>query len=104
MFKKSKRINSREFTTVFKKGKKSFSSFFQIITFGGECKVAVVISKKKIKKRIQRNREKRRILHVIKKITEQYPLSTNMIIFLQKDTQNLTFNELEEELLYSIKK
>ena len=104
MFSRSQRINSREFTLIYNSGKKYFSPFFRFIVNTGSFKVAVVVPKKKIKKRVNRNKEKRRIMNAIREIFKNNYPQLNIIIFLQKDTQNLSFNELVDELYKCIKK
>jgi len=104
MFNQSQRMNSREFTLLYSRGKKYFSSFFRIVIGGDVFKVSIVIPKKKLKKRIDRNREKRRIAHALKKVFgETYP-QAGIIIFLQKDTTELSFTQLTAELQQLVKK
>ena len=104
MFKRLERINSREFTQIFKEGKKYFSSFFRCITSPGKFKVSVVIPKKQLKKRISRNIQKRRIVKVIKAILGNNKPPISVIFFMQKDTTNLSLPELEKELIILMKK
>ena len=104
MFNKSQRINSREFTKIFSLGKKYFSPNFRCVSLLGDFKISVVIPKKILKKRIERNREKRRILHILKHINIQKNITGMMIIFIQKNTQNLSTLELTQELQTIIKK
>lgn len=105
MFNTSQRINSRDFAKIFKKGKKYFSPFFRIVVGGDTFGVAVVIPKKVIKKRVHRNREKRRILHLIKDILENTSFPhTGIIFWIQKNTHTLSPIELRAELQEIIKK
>jgi len=97
-------MNSREFTFVYSKGKKYFSPFFRLIIQSGDFKLSVAIPKKKIKRRVDRNKEKRRIIHIMKDIFNHQPPQNNIIIFLQKDTQKLSLIELKKEIKIILKK
>ena len=85
----------------FKKGRtKVFFSntLFDVATIQGvENKVACVISKKTIKKAIDRNKEKRRFLNIIyKSIKNKNHIS---LVFFPKKTTHLVTNEkLKEEI------
>lgn len=102
MFPKSQRINSIVFKKIFTSGKRYFSPFFRVYIFPGDTKVSVVIPKKILKKRFERNREKRRITHICKK----HLINNNKqyIFVIQKNTQFLSFQELETEIVSCIKK
>lgn len=102
MFKKTETINSREFRIIQKKGKKIFSPFFRVILFGESFKIAVVVSKKIYKKRVDRNTQKRRIMHALKDVA--HVPQKNIVIFLQKDISQISLVELTKLLGSVLKK
>lgn len=104
MFNRLERINSREFTYIFKKGKKYFSSFFRCIILPGDYKVSVVIPKKQLKRRISRNTQKRRIASIIKSALEKKKPQLSIIVIMQKDVTNLSLKDLEKEIITLMKK
>jgi ribonuclease P protein component len=104
MFSKIFRLNSRTFSTVFQKGLIAFGDYFRMkYVSSSEFKVSIVIPKKLIKKRVDRNREKRRITHLLKECiftdTHYY-----YIFWLTKDSQKLSSKELKDFLQKVIKK
>jgi len=100
MFPQRQRINSREFKIILKKGQKKFSPFFRarFVNEVPTAKVAVVIPKKIIKKRYERNRLKRRISHMGKKLVLNHTEPVHTIIWLQKPIENLSNQEILSEL------
>lgn len=102
MFKKSETINSREFRTLQKKGKKLFTPYFRAVVAENSFKITVVVPKKIYKKRVDRNKQKRRITHALKNISE-LP-AKNIIIFVQKDISELSFTDLTQSLALLLKK
>lgn len=98
MFPKKQRISSVLFTSIMKKGKRSFTRFFRMKFMpSNTLAVSVAISKKIIKKRIARNKEKRRILHILKNVLSE-DTNYHIVISIQKDTQVLNHPELSNEL------
>ena len=68
MVPKKNRLNSVQFNTVFKSGKKKYGSDFMVIhTPGEETRVAVTISKKKAKRAVERTLVRRRVYEHIRK-------------------------------------
>ena len=104
MFNYLERMNSVKFLKVFKSGKKYFSPFFRVVVFPGSFAVAVVIPKKKLKKRVARNREKRRVSSLLKEILAQRVVHASYIVFLQKNTADLSYLDLKKELTNILKK
>ena len=99
MFSKKHRLNSRIFTRLKKTGTRIFTPYFQgTYNKQDNFAISVVIPKKRIGKRVLRNREKRRILSIIKnRIAKPLP-NSSIIISLQKDTQSLSPDLLYKEL------
>lgn len=72
--------------------------FFKFITLPFPTfRCAVVISKKVMKRRVDRNRQKRRILHAIKTFVPQ-DKSIALVVWVKKDTSSLSSFELQEQL------
>ena len=104
MFKKKQRLNSRQFSKIKKRREKYFNYFFCIYFIKNlSLGVSVVVSKKTLKKRIFRNKEKRRIIHILK---EYIPINItyNIIIWTIKDTSILNYKQLKKEIKHLLKK
>jgi len=104
MFPRAQRLNSVAVAHIQKKGIRSFTPFFRMMFLpASEFRISCVIPKKVISRRIDRNREKRRILHTLKNI---FHIKTIFwyVIYLQKDTSTLSLDELRIELLNLIYK
>lgn len=104
MLKPIHRISSVLFRRIFRKSKKTFSRFFRLAyTPADNFKLAVVVPKKIYKKRVDRNRQKRRIIHRVKELV---PLSApySCIIWLQKDVSLLSSDDLHKEISLLLEK
>jgi len=96
---KLKKINFDEFLKFSKKIKsKNFTIFKKD---ADDKKFAVIISSKKIKKAVDRNRIKRRIYEIIRLNIDIIPLG-HFIIFPEPSCLKLDFKKLEEELIKNI--
>lgn len=105
MFSQKHRLNSRMVTQTMKKGTRIFTSYFRgTFEYQDTFRVSVVVPKKIISKRIGRNREKRRILHSVKHILDKEYPNYHLIISLQKDTQLLSSEVLQKELILFLEK
>ncbi len=104
MFSKSSRLNSRIFNNIFKKGTMVFSKYFRMKYYPTDVvSVAVVIPKKILKKRIERNREKRRITHILKEIIP-HDTYFSYIFWLTKDSSDFSHKELKQHIQDFLKK
>lgn len=98
MFAKEQRANSRDINNLLKKHHRNFSEFFKLLSFPfPTLRSAVVISKKTIKRRVDRNRQKRRVVHVLKDLIPP-DTSAYCVLWVQKDTSVLSHAELYHEL------
>jgi len=83
------------------KGKKKYHTtpHFRILAADSDnLKVSVVIPKKVLKRRVDRNREKRRVLHAVKEILGDSPESKSFIIWVTKDTSEVSFSDIVSEI------
>ena len=84
---------------VLKHHARNSGEFFKFLSLPfPSFRITLVISKKVIKHRVDRNRQKRRILHILK---ESIPTSRKIacVLWVKKDTSPLSHQELKEELL-----
>ena len=97
MFRSKERLSSTLVNRVSKKGTPIGSGVFRARYLRSDDGrgVALVVSKKVIKGRIQRNRERRRILHLLK---ELLPSGYQMVLFLNQDTKVIPHPELKQTL------
>jgi ribonuclease P protein component len=96
MLPKSKRITTQDF-----KGKKTRlayrGAFFDISVSAGEMtKFACIISKKRIKRAVDRNRVKRKVYTALKDSSTKFPCF--VFIYPTKNALHVPFKEIEEEL------
>jgi ribonuclease P protein component len=105
--KKNRLRLKKEYETVFKKGQRYFSPFFNLTVCTSNTKdtrFGIVISTNISKKATERNQLKRRIRHIIRKnlalIKEGFDLSINTKIA----SLLLNYSGLEQELLFLFKK
>lgn len=105
MFKKLLRLNSREFNLCYATGKNKFSPHLRMKMLPNQesASCAVVVPKKVLKRRIDRNQEKRRVMHALKHALDSDEVS-KIIVFIHKDTTHLSYNSLIDELSNLIKK
>lgn len=98
MLSKRQRIKSSDFKKIYTKGRSvNKSSFLKLRYLPSEhFKAAVLVPKKVIKKRVLRNKQKRRILALLRIYQEK--LSFAVVITVFKDTKDLSFVDLEKEL------
>lgn len=103
MFKKIHRVSSWLFPTLMK-SKTLFSQSFRLKYQKNTdiLKISVVIPKKIIKKRVQRNRLKRQILHMLQKIILK---NNNYYVFwLTRDISKTPIDQWEKELSLLVSK
>ena len=98
MFRTKERLSSTLVKKKIKKGTLIGSGTFRVryLPVKGERRVAVVISKKTIKGRVQRNRERRRTLHLLK---ELLPIGYHMVVMINRNTQDLSQADLKQSLV-----
>lgn len=105
MISKKNRFTKKEFETFFKKNRRKRSGRYVFIigdSIKGFAKVAVVCSKKKIKKAVWRNMLRRKIYRVFQ---EEGVLNDtrSYIVVCQEDLHNTPYDELKGDLLDSLK-
>ncbi len=108
MIKKKYKLKRKEFEIVFKKGKRwNDDLFYYVFLESDEEKFSVVISKKKIKKAVERNKIKRIIFDKIKD-RKKFFKNLNLIIFLKKpikkEESSLFLKETDKKLDFFLKK
>ncbi|MCA9352151.1 ribonuclease P protein component [Patescibacteria group bacterium] len=98
MFSQPHRLDSRTIKRIFKDGQRFFTPLFTLSYLArDELRVGIVIPKKVIPLRVHRNREKRRILHVL----QQSVLTGNTgyyLFSLRHSTQGFSYTELVDGL------
>ncbi|MFT6361584.1 MAG: ribonuclease P protein component [Candidatus Paceibacteria bacterium] len=100
MFSRAQRLSSTEVRTVQKKGVRSFTPYFRMMFLtADDFRVSCIIPKKVIAKRIKRNREKRRILHITRSFSLVNNIIGHRVLSLQKDTTNISTEDLKIQLL-----
>ena len=106
MFKRTQWIPSSLFKKIFKKSRVHRNTYVELRTLPSDSlRVGVIIPKKIIKKRVDRNRQKRRILSILRKNIAP-ELSMVFAIFIKKDTRELDTLALEtliQEILSKVK-
>ena len=102
MLKKNHKLKREDFDIVFKKGKISHTSLFSIRAMPtktwDECAFSVVISKKRAKQAVLRNKNKRRVYNALNKVLKEVKSPKKGIISLKKDLTNISFQEIQAEL------
>ncbi|MCA9352695.1 ribonuclease P protein component [Patescibacteria group bacterium] len=106
MFSKQQRLNSRAVNRIIIGKHRFFTSCFRVHFEPADAfRVALIIPKKIIPKRVMRSRQKRRILHVLKSFVNNISPSTcHILLILQKNTQDVSFVDLEKEVELVIQK
>ncbi len=99
MFPKNQRIGSEEFLEIMKRGKNYHFPLFSLCWLADYEKpcFAVVASKKVSKKAVVRNRNKRRVRDILKKLINE-PFSGALIVFIKKDLSSTPHPSLLEEM------
>lgn len=99
MFSYKNRVHTEQFEEILKKGKNIHSPLFSISYVKAPNKAfAVVASKKVSKKAVVRNKNKRRVRHILKTIEENC-ISGLYIIFIKKDLARIPHGEIKEEIV-----
>lgn len=107
MISKKNRLTSIFFLNLFKKGKTIENSVFSLKVITGNqdnFKVAVVVSKKVLKKATERNLLKRRFLSVVSQNKNSFFYKNSYIFYPKKDSISVPYQELEKIILETIKK
>lgn len=109
MLSRSKKINTQLFKEVLNKGKIYNFPYFSIkvsnlLVDDPQSKFTCVISKKVIKKAVQRNLFKRRFFSIVQKKYKELSGNRAVIFFLKKGGEQLSFDDLEKEILSIFKK
>src|SRR3989344_973069 len=107
MLPKKHRLNRREFKVLFKTGKRIISLYFILIynlSFGSnEAKFGFIVSSVLSKKAVIRNKLKRRARAIIVKYSKDFISSGKIIFLFKKECLNLSFKELEIEIINNLK-
>lgn len=107
MLKKKKRVNKSLFGFIIKKGYGYFSqniSLKIIKAASSEHKFGVSVSKKELKTAVKRNLLKRRSLSIIRKIEPKINAGFDCVFFLKKGALDLSYQKLEDEIVFLLKK
>lgn len=94
MFVFEDRVHSEHFDEVLKKGKTKHSPLFSVCYLkASKSSFAVVASKKVSKKAVVRNKNKRLVRHILKKMTINLEKGA-YIVFIKKDLSAIAYPEL----------
>lgn len=107
MLARKHRINKELFTEIIKAGKSVSSDdlSLKIRPIPADCSAfAFVVSSRVAKKAVERNKLKRRVRHIIRKVLPEIKRGLGIIIFFKKGSEKLSFQELEKEILRIFKK
>ena len=106
MLKKENRLTKKnDFERVYKKGRglKADSLFLKILENDKNfVRIGIVVSKKVSKKAVQRNKIKRRIREVLRKI--DFKPGFDIILVAYPNIKDKKFDQIEEEVNYLFKK
>ena len=98
MFAFEDRVHSEQFDEILKKGKMKNSPLFSVCYLKGlKNSFAAVASKKVSKKAVIRNKNKRRVRHILKNIAGDAPKGA-YVVFIKKDLSPLPYSELTAAL------
>ncbi|MCI5066287.1 ribonuclease P protein component [bacterium] len=95
----------REITGLQQRGKKIFSKGFLVcyrIEPGSESRMAVTVSKKVHKRAVVRNRIKRRVREIFRRLRRELPPGTAMVIIARGSAVECSFAECEAQILRSL--
>lgn len=103
MLQSSKKLHKSEFPEIVRKGRTFHSDhlYLRVVFSDTDSKVAFVVPKKVIKGAIQRNKIKRKGYNILKELDIK-PLKG--IFFAKKGIEDVTFQQLEEEIVDILKK
>jgi len=106
MLKKENRLTKKnDFERVYKKGRglKADSLFLKILENDkGVTRIGIVVSKKVSKKAVERNKVKRRIREIIRKM--DLKSGFDIIIVTYPSIKEKKFDQIEDEIIYLFKK
>ena len=103
MFKKAERLDRREFTEYFKKGRRQhFPHLTIIVSNSSKNKAAVVVGKKVAKSAVRRNLLRRRVSAVLKELLDTSVSTQVMIVVLKPTFGSLTKEKSREEVTKAI--
>ncbi len=107
MIPKKNRLKRSSVKYTLKKGQKVSSEFF-IIKYlkakSPENRFSVSVSLKTAPKAVDRNKLRRKIYSIIKKLDLDFPSKLNMVIIVKKSAAELTYEALNEKIKDIIKK
>ncbi len=101
MLPKKYRIDKKSLEEVVKKGKKISSQhlFVKTLLINRENPLfGIIVLSGVAKNAVTRNKMKRRARHIVLKIIPEIPKGLAAVVFLGKDSDKLTFKELEKEI------
>ena len=109
MLKKKNKVDKSLFVVVVKRGSGYFSqnaSLKVLKTVDSNCKFGVSVSKKELKKAVDRNLLKRRALSVLKDIEPKISATAGFgcVVFLKKGALGLPYQKLQDEMVFLLKK
>ena len=106
MLKKQNRLTKKkDFERIFKQGRgfKENALFLKIVEKeAGPTKVGIIVSKKVSKKAVERNKVKRRIREIVRKI--EFKQGFDIIIITHPSAKDLSFEEIKEQIINLFKK
>lgn len=110
MLSKTQKVNKKLFENTFKKNGKTFHSDFLYLKTDkqenkdAKSKFAFVIPKKIVKNATDRNLTKRRCFSVLRENKENIKKGFVAIFFLKKGAEKLNFEELQNQIIFLLKK
>ncbi len=108
MLSKNKRVKRSIFPETLQRGKSAYSPFLSLKCLkrsdARESKFSFVVSKAVAKKAVERNLLRRRGYSIIKDNQSKIKGSFTCIFFFKKEAINLSFKELEKDILFLLKK
>jgi ribonuclease P protein component len=91
----------KDFEDTYRKGKKIISKAFLIKIRRNELsetRVGFVVSKKTVKKIVSRNRLKRRMREIVRKLEDNLVIGNDIIIIAKSNASNQKYDEMEVEI------
>ncbi len=107
MLPKKRRVNTKSFKKIFKKGKMIKSDFFTLkilYTDGNLSKFSIVVPISVERKAAKRNKLKRQGRYILAKNIDDIKKGVEMAIFLKKETKGIKFVDFERELVSLMEK
>ena len=100
MLPKKNKLSTKEFQSVFKKGKSLRSETFFIKYLDNNlerARIGVGVTKKLGKNAVQKNRHKRVLRHILKNTLKDANTGYDIVLIANENAENKTFKELQKE-------